>query len=27
LLALSSAIVWAGLKLSRQSLGQTLRQG
>jgi spermidine/putrescine transport system permease protein len=27
LLALSSAIVWAGLKLSGQSLGQTLRQG
>ena len=27
LLALSSAIVWAGLKLSGQSLGRTLRQG
>ncbi|HEX8165069.1 MAG TPA: ABC transporter permease [Beijerinckiaceae bacterium] len=27
LLALSSAIVWAGLKLSRQPLGRTLRQG
>jgi spermidine/putrescine transport system permease protein len=27
LLALSSMIVWAGLKLSGQSLGQTLRQG
>ena len=27
LLALSSAIVWGGLKLSGQSLGQTLRQG
>jgi spermidine/putrescine transport system permease protein len=27
LLALSSAIVWAGLKLSGQSLSQTLRQG
>jgi spermidine/putrescine transport system permease protein len=27
LLALSSLIIWAGLKLSRQSLGQTLRQG
>jgi spermidine/putrescine transport system permease protein len=27
LLALSSLIVWAGLKLSRQPLGRTLRQG